>query len=78
METIVLTVIGLVIIYQGYKIVQKQKELKRKMFHMKEDFNIEFRNNGSISKQRKNYEQMTDDWRQVVGSEEPYIKKENK
>ena len=42
MENIVLIIIGLAIIYQGYMIFKSQRKLKYDMKKMKDDYNIEF------------------------------------
>ncbi len=64
--------VTMAIAYQIAKLVNEQKKLKRDIKRM-EDFNIEYRNIGGsgISKQRKNYGQMEDDWRHEVGPIEP-------
>ncbi len=63
--------IGLMIIYEAYGVIIKQRKINKKMDQLNEDFNIEFRNKGgSISKQRKNYDaqehQANDDFRFTI------------
>ena len=42
MFELILVVVGIAIVYQSYKLIQQQKELRAKMDKMKEDFNIEY------------------------------------
>ena len=42
MENAVTIGIALVIIYQGYKLIQNQRKLKKELKNMKSDFNVEF------------------------------------
>ncbi len=67
----VIIVIGLMIIYQSYKLIVEQRKLQKDLDRMKEDFNIEFKGpGGSVSKQRKNYDaqehQANDDFRFTI------------
>ena len=59
--------------YQLSLLVKEQKKLKRDMQKM-EDFNVEFRGRGgSVSKQRKNYGQLEDDFREKSDHFEPTL-----
>ncbi len=68
MTNIVLVIIGILIIYQSYILIKDQRALKKKMFKLNDDFNVEFKGDGgSVSRQRKNYpeqeHQANDDFR---------------
>ncbi len=62
---------GIAILYQSVKLIREQRKLKKEMNKLNHDWNIEFKNGGSVSRQRKNYGQMDDDWRHEVGDIEP-------
>lgn len=74
MENIVLIIIGLAIIYQGYMIFKSQRKLKYDMKKMKDDYNIEFgaTEGSGIEVVKKQYPELVDDWRQKVESKEPH------
>ena len=77
MENLVLIIVGLGIIYMSYNTYKKEKELKKELKRMRDDFNLEFRGDGgSISTQRKNYpdNELKDDWREAVidDTQEPH------
>ncbi len=71
MENIILIGVGLMIIYQSYKLITEQQKLKKDLAKMKADYNIEFKGpGGSVSRQRKNYpeqeHQANDDFRFTI------------
>lgn len=75
-EQIFIMGITMAIASMSYKTYKDAKELKWKMKKLKEDYNVEFRGeDGSASYQKKKYkeQELSDDWRQVVMSEEPHI-----
>ncbi len=72
MYELALAIVGLLIVYEAYVLLAKQRELKNEIKKMKDDFNLEFKGpGGSVSKQRKNYpeqeHQANDDFRFRAG-----------
>ena len=65
MENIGLIIIGLVIIYQAIKLFKDQRELKKELKRMEDDWdkNIEFEGyvGSGISQKKKNYPTLNDD-----------------
>ena len=76
MENIVLIIIGIAIIYQSYKLIKQQKELRKKMDRMKEDFNIEYGaiEGTGIHVVKKQYPdlELKDDFREKVSEQAPH------
>ena len=68
MENLLLTIIGVALVYQGYKLIKDQKDLRKRMDRLKDDSNIEFSatEGTGITQVKKEYPDiiMRDDFRQ--------------
>ena len=58
MNESIIIVVGIAIIYQGYKLIQRQRGLRKQMDRLKrqaDDFNVEFGSEHGIELVKKNY-----------------------